>query len=181
MPLTEKQELFVQEYLIDFNATSAAKRAGYSAKTAAEQGYQLLKKPEIQAALTEAKTARQERTQVDQDWVIKRLKAIADADIKRVCEWDRGGMLPYDSKDLAWEDSYIIDSIILKETIKDNPGGDDIILDRRIFLNIAKVKDKRGALDQLCKHLDMYKNGQQTSDGNALQSLISAIISSKND
>jgi phage terminase small subunit len=181
MPLTEKQELFVQEYLIDFNATSAAKRAGYSARTAAEQGYQLLKKTEIQEALTAAKNARQERTKVDQDWVIKRLKAIADADIRKVCTWNAGGLTPLDSNELSWEDAYIIDSIILKETIKDNPGGDDIILNREKWVNIAKVKDKRGALDQLCKHLDMYKNGQQTSDGNALESLINAIILSKND
>lgn len=45
--LTEKQKRFCDEYLIDLNATQAAKRAGYSPKTAYSIGGELLKKPEI--------------------------------------------------------------------------------------------------------------------------------------
>jgi phage terminase small subunit len=47
MALTPKIQRFCEEYLIDMNATQAAKRAGYSEKTAHQSGYELLKKPEI--------------------------------------------------------------------------------------------------------------------------------------
>jgi len=51
MPLNEKQKAFIREYAIDKNASAAARRAGYSKKTAGAQGHDLLKKPEIQAAI----------------------------------------------------------------------------------------------------------------------------------
>ena len=53
--LTPKQELFCKEYLIDLNAKQAAIRAGYSPKTAGEQGYENLNKPHLQAYITKAK------------------------------------------------------------------------------------------------------------------------------
>lgn len=49
--LTPKQSLFIKEYLIDFNATKAAERAGYSIKTAMKIGSENLHKPEIVAAI----------------------------------------------------------------------------------------------------------------------------------
>ena len=51
--LKERQEKFCQAYLISRNATSAAKEAGYSERSAYNQGYELLKKPEIQRRLEE--------------------------------------------------------------------------------------------------------------------------------
>ena len=51
MGLSAKQQRFVDEYLVDLNATQAAIRAGYSEKTAGAQGFDLLKKPEIEAPL----------------------------------------------------------------------------------------------------------------------------------
>ncbi|HEX4386045.1 MAG TPA: terminase small subunit [Myxococcales bacterium] len=63
--LTAKQAVFVAEYLVDFNATAAATRAGYSAKTAMQQGSRLLKVPKIreavQAALAEREQLLKER------------------------------------------------------------------------------------------------------------------------
>ena len=73
MPLTPKQSRFVEEYLVDMNATQAAIRAGYSKKTARQIGDENLSKPVIQKALTEAIQVRSERTQVTQDYVLKRL------------------------------------------------------------------------------------------------------------
>lgn len=78
--LTDKQKRFVSEYLIGLNATAAAKRAGYSEKTAYSMGQRLLKKVEIQKAVQNANNARQERTEVTQDYVIKKLKEITDKD-----------------------------------------------------------------------------------------------------
>jgi phage terminase small subunit len=71
MPLTPKQEHFVEEYLIDLNATQAAIRAGYSEKTADQQGHQLLKKTLVSAAIAEAQAERSARTSVTQDYVLE--------------------------------------------------------------------------------------------------------------
>jgi Phage terminase, small subunit len=47
MPLNEKQQAFIREYAIDKNASAAARRAGYSPRTAGVQGHKLLKNPKI--------------------------------------------------------------------------------------------------------------------------------------
>ncbi|EFM88762.1 Terminase small subunit [Actinobacillus pleuropneumoniae] len=71
--LTDKQQRFVEEYLIDLNATQAAIRAGYSADTAAVIGCENLTKPNIQFAISEAQKQRCQRTQITQDEVLNRL------------------------------------------------------------------------------------------------------------
>lgn len=76
--LNPKQQRFVEEYLIDMNATQAAIRAGYSEKTAAVIGAENLIKPNIQAELSKRIKATSERLQITQDDVIKELRAIAD-------------------------------------------------------------------------------------------------------
>lgn len=97
--LTPKQAAFVAEYLVDLNATQAFIRAGYKARgNAAEvNASRLLRNAQVQQAIQEALQARQQRTQIDADWVLKRLAAMADADLadlygpdgalKPVAEW----------------------------------------------------------------------------------------------
>lgn len=69
--LTDQQELFCKEYIIDLNATQAAKRSGYSEKTAQEQGSRLLSNVMVQERITELKSDREKRLQIDADWVLK--------------------------------------------------------------------------------------------------------------
>ena len=76
--LTPKQQRFVEEYLIDLCATQAAVRAGYSQKSAKEQGYENLTKPHIAAAIAEAQQARADRTEISQTWVLERLVSVAE-------------------------------------------------------------------------------------------------------
>ena len=68
--LTPKQAAFVAEYLIDLNAAAAARRAGYSERTADRTGYENLRKPEIAAAIAEAQAERSERTKLTADDVV---------------------------------------------------------------------------------------------------------------
>ncbi|MBX3502807.1 MAG: terminase small subunit [Alphaproteobacteria bacterium] len=70
MPLTPKQERFVAEYLIDLNATQAAIRAGYSAKTASQGAAQLLANIKVQAAVAEGRAKLAEKTELTQQMVI---------------------------------------------------------------------------------------------------------------
>ena len=76
--LTPKQQRFVEEYLVDLNATQAAIRAGYSEKTAFQIGPENLKKPKIAEAVAEAQGERSKRTAIDQDWIIDGLVANVD-------------------------------------------------------------------------------------------------------
>lgn len=76
--LTPRQHRFVDEYLISLNATQAAIKAGYSEDTAAEQSCRLLRNVKIKNRIKEANKMREERTQIDQDYVLKNLKKIVE-------------------------------------------------------------------------------------------------------
>jgi len=87
--LTPKQARFVEEYLIDLNATQAALRAGYAPKGAAVEGARLLINAKVAGAITRAQTERSERTQITQDEVLKHFWAIARADPNELIEMRR--------------------------------------------------------------------------------------------
>ena len=70
---TPKQARFVEEYLVDLNATQAAIRAGYSAKNADKIGPELLGKTRVAEAIQEAQAKRSERVSVSQDDVVRGL------------------------------------------------------------------------------------------------------------
>lgn len=87
--MTEKQQRFCDEYLIDLNATQAAIRAGYSEKRASEQAYQLLQKTTVQEYIQQRKLDRSARTEITQDFVLAELMAIASVnatDYARIVE-----------------------------------------------------------------------------------------------
>ena len=78
--LTEKQKRFCEEYLIDLNATQAAIRAGYKAKTARSQGQRMLTKVDIQRRITDLMKERSDRTALTSDSVLQELSRIAMAE-----------------------------------------------------------------------------------------------------
>lgn len=77
MALSPKQLAFVAEYLVDLDATKAARRAGYSERTAGQVGFENLRKPDIAAAIRAAQDERSRRTQVTADRVVEELAAVA--------------------------------------------------------------------------------------------------------
>jgi phage terminase small subunit len=77
--MTPQQQRFVEEYLIDLNATKAAIRAGYSAKTAEQQGYQLLQNTSVSAAIAEAMEKRSQETAIDAAWVLTEARKVYEA------------------------------------------------------------------------------------------------------
>ena len=84
--LTVKQQRFVDEYLIDCNATQAAIRAGYSKATANEQAGRLLVNVSVQAAISIARQEQQKRTQISADRVVTEAWHIATADARELVE-----------------------------------------------------------------------------------------------
>jgi len=98
--LTVKQQRFVKEYLIDLNAAGAARRAGYSKRTARQMGTENLSKPYIRAIIDAEIEARKVRLSVKADQVIQELAIIAFAGIKDFVEIDASGAIkarPLDS------------------------------------------------------------------------------------
>ena len=81
--LTPKQKCFVAEYLIDLNATQAAIRAGYSAKTAKQQGQRLLTNVDVKQALAEAQEKRFERAAITADYVLQGIQEVAERCLER--------------------------------------------------------------------------------------------------
>ena len=75
--LTAKEAKFVEEYLVDLNASAAARRAGYSEKTAYRIGFENLRKLHIQNALAVARTKLAKDTETSPEWVVSSLKKVA--------------------------------------------------------------------------------------------------------
>lgn len=146
MALTKKQRLFVDEYLIDLNATQAAIRAGYSTRRAAEIGYQLLQRPEVAQAIQAAMAERSRRTEVEADYVIRRLREIDEMDVLDILE-DDGSFRSIRDWPRAWRQ--FLSGIEIAELFEGR--GDD----RRIAGVLRKVKwpDKLRNLELLSRHV----------------------------
>lgn len=142
--LTKKQQRFVEEYLIDLNATQAAIRAGYSVKTAKEQGSQNLTKLNIQQAISEAMAERSKRTGVNQDRVVLELAKIAFVKMTDIVDDQCRVKNTVTEDDLA-----CIESMKYKESQSD--AGSSV--EREI-----KISPKLKALELLGKHLGMWND-----------------------
>lgn len=99
--LTPKKQRFADEFIVDLNAAAAAQRAGYSSRTAKQQGSRLLTDVDVQAAIAAAQSRRSQRTQIDADWVLRRLAAMADADMKDLYG-PNGALLPVEQWPEVW-------------------------------------------------------------------------------
>ena len=139
--LTEKQKRFVDEYLIDLNATQAAIRAGYSPKTANEQGTQNLAKLSIQDAVAKAMAERSRRTGINQDRVLQELAKLAFVKITDVIDTENAKIKSGGNE----EDLACIQAV----KIKPNEWGTE---------REVKLCDKKSALELLGKHLGMFKD-----------------------
>lgn len=135
--LTDKQKRFIEEYLVDLNATQAAIRAGYSEKTAYSIGEENLKKPEIKRSIEEAQLNRSSRVQITQDDVIRML-------IENI------------------EKSSGTKQVVITQTRKSEDGefvGDDVAQ----FVYEPSSVNK--ALELLGKHLGMFKDKLDVTTG----------------
>lgn len=82
--LTIKQKVFVQEYIVDFNATAAARRAGYSTKNADKIGHELLEKTRVSEAIEKELKKRKWRTEITAEEIIKDLIEVKNVCLQRV-------------------------------------------------------------------------------------------------
>lgn len=145
--MTKKQNRFVEEYLIDLNATQAAIRAGYSPDTAKEIGCENLTKPNIRACIDRAMAERSKRTGVNADRVVQELAKIAFVNATEVIDPATATV----KEDALPEDTAAIQSVKVKTFGEDG-------LEREI-----KMADKLKALELLGKHMGMFKDKVELS------------------
>lgn len=113
--LNPRQQRFCQEYVVDLNGTQAAIRAGYSPKSAKVTASRLLAKANIQQFLSEAAKARSGDLEMDNQAIERALVRLARGELRDVCTWGPGGMIPHSSEDLPREVAMCIESISYSE------------------------------------------------------------------
>lgn len=162
--VTPKQERFVQEYLVDLNATQAAIRAGYSQATAKSIGQENLTKPDIQEAIAAAQQERAKRTGITQDRVLQELARIAFFDLRTLYREDGSLKAMSELDDNA---AAVLAGVDVVET-KGNAaiGGEDGIRHIPEYVKKVKIPDKVGALGLAMRHLGMLKDKTELTGAN---------------
>ena len=143
--MTQKQKRFIEEYLIDLNATQAAIRAGYSPNSAKEIGCENLTKPNIRACIDKEMAERSKRTGVNADRVVMELAKLAFVNAADVINTEDATL----REDALVEDTAAIQSVKVKVIPTQNGEG----IEREI-----KMADKIKALELLGKHLGIFKD-----------------------
>lgn len=169
--LTAKRKRFVDEYLVDLNATRAYRAAGYAGNdnVCAVQGHRLLSDTKVAAAIAEAQAERSERTKITQDMVLTELAKIGFSDIRKAVKWfSQTNVAAIDADEdieaLAEEGSLRFAVANQVELISSNEIDDDtaaaiseISQSDKGGLKV-KFHDKKGALVDIGKHLGMFKD-----------------------
>ena len=151
--LTDKQQAFCEEYIVDLNGTQAAIRAKYSKRTARQMATENLSKPVIQQYIVELKADRSARTQLDADYVLRRLHEIEsfnsdtmhndDGSLKGVSDWPEGV-------------GRIISGIEVS-TVSIGGKDDGIVTTKKI-----KVESRIKALELMGKHVNVKAFEKET-------------------
>lgn len=156
MALTDKQDMFCREYLIDLNATQAAIRAGYSDKTANRTASENLSKPDIQNRIAELKAQRNEQVNIDAAYVLRRLVEIDQMDVLDIL-LANGELKPIKDWPKTWRTT--LSGMDVTEMAGDATG----------LLKKIKWPDKVKNLELLGKHIDVsaFKENidHKSSDG----------------
>lgn len=150
--LTDKQEMFCKEYIVDLNATQAAIRAGYSEKTAKEQGCQNLTKLNIHDRLAVLKAKRSEKVEVQAEDILKHLDILRNSNIKDYIEIKTiiGGTEenPVNLKIVEFKDFSELteEQLMCIDSVKNTAHGIEL-----------KLHGKNWTIDQINKHIGFYE------------------------
>ncbi|UJX41706.1 terminase small subunit [Desulfovibrio sp. JY] len=142
--LNKKQQRFVEEYIVDLNATQAAIRAGYSQKTAYRIGHDLLQKTSVSDAIETAMAERSERTKITADAVLQELARLAFSDIRKVTVFGGKGVTIKESAEIDDATAAAISEV--SETTTQFGGS------RKV-----KMHDKVKALELAGRHLGLFE------------------------
>lgn len=159
------RDRFVDEFMIDRNATQAAIRAGYSAKTAGAAGHRLLKTVEICAEINKRSAEQSQRLRITADRVMQEYEALALLDPIELFNAD-GTIKPLaEMPESARRAIAGLDLIQIKAT-----GTEEVKVEA--FLKKIKLADKKGALDSIAKILGMLKDKVEHSASDDLMAVL---------
>lgn len=163
--LTPKQEMFVREYLIDLNATQAAIRSGYSAKTAGWIGPQLLAKTHIAAAIQSQMDKRAAKIEITAERVLQEIAKMAFANMQDLYD-ERGILKPI--SELPREVAAAVQSV-------------KVNLTEACAVQEVKLWDKKGSLELLGKHLVLFTDKVQHSGAVAVTPELTLVLNGGKD
>lgn len=156
--LTPKQERFVAEYLIDLNATQAAIRAGYSAKTAEQQGPRLLGNVGVAAAIQKGQEQRAKKLEISAERVLDELVKLGFSNMADYMRVGADGDPALDFGSLTRDQAAALQEVTV-ETFMDGGGFSAREVKRVKF----KLADKRAALVDIGRHLGMFEDKLKVS------------------
>ncbi|GAA0122237.1 terminase small subunit [Clostridium faecium] len=167
MKLTPKQKIFVDEYLVDLNATRAYKAAYKNIKkdeTARANGSRLLTNANVKEYIDKRMKDREKRTEITQDFVLKELYAIASArgsDFAKVVQksymrpiLDKEGKPTGEEEEVFYKD---VELTLTDDLPEDKKKAIAAIKQTKFGIEVASC-DKVKALELLGKHLGMFKD-----------------------
>ena len=151
MALNPKQECFCVEYVVDFNATKAAKRAGYAESSAHSQAHDLLKKPEVKARIQEHIKERFEAANISVERVLTEIALMGHANMVDYTRVLPDGTAVVDLSDLTRDQFAAIQEVVVDEYMEGR--GEDA---REVKKVKVKLADKKGNLELLGRYLKMF-------------------------
>ena len=155
--LNGKQARFVEEYLIDLNATAAALRSGYSAKSATRLGLDLLSKPHVAHAIHAAKAERSQRTEIAADQVLLELAALAFSDLREVLTWGPEGVALRPSDTLSARAAKSVQEASCTAKTRTTVQPDGAVVTTIEVQTKLRLHNKVPALLALAQHLDLLR------------------------
>lgn len=155
--LTPKQERFVDEYLIDLNASAAYRRAYVGAKESSSrvQASRMLADPNIASRIAKRMKEREERTHITQDRVLKELARLAFSDIRKAFHEDGRLKLPQELDD---DTAAALAGI---DTVTSSVHGGDEEAPMSLTTKKVKIADKNASLTLAMRHLGMLNDKLQ--------------------
>lgn len=170
----KKQALFVKEYLVDLNATQAAIRAGYSAKTAHAIGYENLIKPHIAAAIAAEQAARSVRLEISADRVVMELARVGFANMLDYMRPNAQGDPVLHFSELTRDQAAALSQVTVESYVE---GQGDFARDvKRVKFRLA---DKIAALDKLGRHLGIYNDKLELKGKLTLEQMVVGAIAAR--
>ncbi len=158
-PLSVRQQRFVQEYLRDGNAARAARDAGYTSDKSSNQGWKMLRRPAIAAAIAAERAALSAKLSVDAERVLGEYVRIGFADMRKIFDADGNLLHPrFMDDDTA--------AAIAEVEVSKKAGGETLHKIKRV--------DKKGALDSLARALGLFRDKPDASDADNLAERLDA-------
>jgi len=163
-----RYELFAREYVVDLNAERAAIAAGYSRKTAASRGCQLLNKVKVQKAIDRLISARSTRLELKADRVIEEIQRLAFSNMQDYTRTDSDGKPVLDLSNISRDQFAAV-----QEIREDTTGGSGDGERKVVVRTTLKLSDKTKNLELLCRHLGILQDKMKITGLESLASILS--------